>query len=70
MPTLTKDSLSITPGGEWPIDVANGILAARNDATYETDKDRVAMAYQPSLPSSNVSQTWSGTVTIQTDFSP
>ena len=70
MPNLTVNSLSITPGGEWPLDSSNGIMAARDNANYDVEKDRVEVAYQPSLPTSSSSQTWSGSVTIQTDFSP
>ncbi len=70
MASLTVNSLSITPGAEWPLDSANGALAARDNVNYEAVKDRVSFAYQPSLPSSSTSKTWSGSVIIQTDFSP
>ena len=70
MASLTVNSLSITPGGEWPLDSSNGVLAARDSVNYEAAKDRVAFAYQPTLSSSSSSQTWPGSVSIQTDFSP
>ena len=47
------------------------MIAARDNINYEVESvDRVSMAYQPTLPSSSTAQTWSGSVTVQTDFSP
>lgn len=65
MADLTVDSLSITPGSEWPIDSSAFILAARDrDDELKGLEDGVA------LDDSDTAGTWAGNPSIQTDFSP
>lgn len=70
--TLTIDSLSITPGSQWPLDSANGMVAARDKVGYENQQaDRIVFIESGvDVPSSDTEGTWSGTPQVQTDFSP
>ena len=64
--TLTVDSLSLTPQVSWPVDATYGILASQSPE----NAIKLAAAGASTLPSSSTAGTWSGTPTIQTDFSP
>ena len=64
--TLTVDSLSLTPQVNWPVDATYGILASQSPE----NTIKLAAAGASVLPSSSTAGTWSGTPTVQTDFSP
>ena len=66
MPSLTVDSLSLTPQSSWPLDPDAGILVAHEI----DDRVRLAAAGAASFPASSTTSSWTGTPVVAVDFTP